>query len=124
MNEVKTPKKPLIYYYSIFFAFILLFNILVMPMISQMRIEEVDYSTFVAMTVNGEIGKVEIQDNKILFTDKSEEKVYETGIIYDPMLTERLIKYNVDFAGEITGTRSGSVPSVIFPKRDILKDAV
>lgn len=101
MNEVKTPKKPLIYYYSIFFGIILLFNMIVMPMISQAKIEEVDYSTFISMTVNGEIGKVEIQDNKILFTDKNEEKVYETGTIYDPMLTERLIKYNVDFTGEI-----------------------
>ncbi len=101
MNEVKTPKKPLIYYYSIFFGIILLFNMIVMPMISQAKIEEVDYSTFISMTVNGEIGKVEIQDNKILFTDRNEEKVYETGTIYDPMLTERLIKYNVDFTGEI-----------------------
>ncbi len=101
MNEVKTPKKPLVYYYSIFLAVIFLFNILVLPMISQMRIEEVDYSTFVSMTINGEIGKVEIQDNKILFTDKSGEEIYETGKVDDPMLTERLIKYNVDFAGEI-----------------------
>ena len=92
MNEVKTPKKPLIYYYSIFFAVILLFNLLVMPMLSQLRIEEVDYSTFMTMTVNGEIGKVEIQSNKILFTDK---------IIEDPMLTERLYKYGADFTGEI-----------------------
>ena len=99
MNEVKTPKKPLIYYYSIFFGIILLFNMIVMPMISQAKIEEVDYSTFISMTVNGEIGKVEIQDNKILFTDRNEEKVYETGTIYDPMLTERLIKYNKQYNG-------------------------
>lgn len=101
MNEVKTPKKPMIFYYGIFLAVIILFNALVMPLLNNMRVKEVDYSTFISMTVNGEIGKVEIQDNKILFTDKNEEKVYETGTIYDPMLTERLIKYNVDFAGEI-----------------------
>ncbi len=101
MNEVKTPKKPMMFYYGIFLAVIILFNALVMPLLNNMRVKEVDYSTFISMTVNGEIGKVEIQDNKILFTDKNEEKVYETGTIYDPMLTERLIKYNVDFAGEI-----------------------
>jgi len=101
MNEVKTPKKPMMFYYGIFLAVIILFNAIVMPLLSNMRVKEVDYSTFISMTVNGEIGKVEIQDNKILFTDKNEENVYETGTIYDPMLTERLIKYNVDFTGEI-----------------------
>jgi len=101
MNEVKTPKKPMMFYYGIFLAVIILFNAIVMPLLNNMRVKEVDYSTFISMTVNGEIGKVEIQDNKILFTDKNEENVYETGTIYDPMLTERLIKYNVDFTGEI-----------------------
>ena len=101
MNEVKTPKKPMMFYYGIFLAVIILFNAIVMPFLNNMRVKEVDYSTFISMTVNGEIGKVEIQDNKILFTDKNEENVYETGTIYDPMLTERLIKYNVDFTGEI-----------------------
>ena len=101
MNEVKTPKKPLVFYYSIFMAVILLFNLLIMPMIESLRIEEVDYGTFISMTMNREIGEVEIQENKILFTDKTGDKVYETGIVEDPMLTERLYSCGAKFTGKI-----------------------
>lgn len=101
MNEVKTPKKPLVFYYSIFMAVILIFNLLIMPMIESLRIEEVDYGTFISMTMNREIGEVEIQENKILFTDKTGDKVYETGIVEDPMLTERLYSCGAKFTGKI-----------------------
>lgn len=70
MNEVKPPKKPLIYYYSIVMLALVLFNFLSMPWLAQRQIREADYSTFMEMTENKEIGRVEIQDNQILFTDK------------------------------------------------------
>ena len=101
MNEVKTPKKPLVFYYSIFLAVIVLFNLLIMPMMEKLRIEEVDYGTFISMTMNREIGEVEIQENKILFTDKTGNKVYETGVMEDPMLTERLYNSGAKFTGKI-----------------------
>ena len=79
MNEVKSPKKPLIYYYSIVLIVLLAMNLLVVPFLQQMRIREVDYGTFMSMTENKEIGQVEVQDNKILFTDKDGKNIYETG---------------------------------------------
>ena len=79
MNEVKKPKKPLIYYYGIVLLALLLFNFLAMPWLSQRQVKEVDYGTFMTMTEEKEIGKVEVQDNQILFTDKNEKQIYKTG---------------------------------------------
>ncbi|MGI6012079.1 MAG: ATP-dependent zinc metalloprotease FtsH [Ruminococcus sp.] len=103
MNEVKQPKKPLIYYYTIVMIVLLLFNILALPWLSQRQIKEVDYSTFITMTENREIGQVEIQseDNQILFTDKDNETVYKTGMVDDPGLTQRLYNSGARFSGEI-----------------------
>ena len=70
MNEVKKPKKPLLYYYGIVLLVILLLNVIVMPAIRQLQIKEVDYGTFMTMVNEKEVGKVEVQDNRILFTDK------------------------------------------------------
>ena len=101
MNEVKTPKKPLISYYCIVILLLLLFNMLVMPMISQRQVKEVDYNTFMEMTYNDNIGKVELQDNQILFTDKDNQQVYKTGLMSDPELTQRLYDHGAQFASEI-----------------------
>ena len=101
MNEVKTPKKPLIAYYCIVILLLLLFNMLVMPMISQRQVKEVDYNTFMEMTYNDNIGKVELQDNQILFTDKDNTQVYKTGLMSDPELTQRLYDHGAQFASEI-----------------------
>ena len=92
MNEIKTPKKPLIYYYSIALLILLLFNFLAMPWMAQRRIVEVDYGTFITMTNNEEIGQVELQEteNQILFTNKDNTVVYKTGMMPDPDITKRL----------------------------------
>jgi len=101
MNEVKKPKKPLIYYYGITLLIIMLFNFLGMPFLANRRIEVVDYGTFVTMTENGEIGAVEVQDNQILFTDKAEKHVYKTGVMNDPGLVERLKASGASYGQEI-----------------------
>ena len=101
MNEVKTPKKPLISYYCVVILLLLLFNMLVMPTISQRQVKEVDYNTFMEMTYNDNIGKVELQDNQILFTDKDNKQVYKTGLMSDPELTQRLYDHGAQFAREI-----------------------
>ncbi|MGM9575723.1 MAG: ATP-dependent zinc metalloprotease FtsH [Oscillospiraceae bacterium] len=101
MNEVKKPKKPLIYYYFIVLLVILLFNLLLMPQIVQRQIKETDYGTFMTMTEEQEIGRVEIQDNQILFTDKDETTVYKTGLMYDPGLVDRLKASGAVFSSEI-----------------------
>ena len=101
MKEVKTPKKPLLYYYSIAILVVLLFNFLVMPLIVRQQVEEVDYGTFMTMTENREIGQVEIESNQILFTNKDGSKVYKTGVLDDPGLVERLHASGAEFASEI-----------------------
>ena len=101
MNEVKQPKKPLIYYYVIAMALVVLFNLLVMPSLMEMRVEQVDYGTFMSMTEEKNIGLVEIQSNQIVFTDKEETQVYKTGIMDDPGRTERLYAAGATFSGEI-----------------------
>ena len=101
MNEVKTPKKPLIYYYTIAMLVLLLMNLLVTPLLQQMRIKEVDYGTFMAMTENKEIGEVEIEENRILFTDKDGKTIYQTGLMDDPGRTERLYASGAKFSSEI-----------------------
>ena len=103
MNEVKTPKKPLIYYYAIMLLILLLFNFLAMPWIAQRQIQEVDYGTFMQMARDKEIGQVEVQktENQILFTDKDETAIYKTGMMPDPDLTQRLFDSGAKFSGEI-----------------------
>ena len=101
MNEVKTPKKPLIYYYTIAMLVLLLMNLLVTPLLQQIRIKEVDYGTFMSMTENKEIGKVEIEENRILFTDKDGKAIYQTGLMDDPGRTERLYASGAEFSSEI-----------------------
>lgn len=97
MKEVKTPKKPLIYYYGIVLLIILLFNLLVTPMLSQRQVVEVDYGTFMDMIDEKNIGMVQVEDSQILFTDKDETTVYETVPMEDPTLTERLYHSGAKF---------------------------
>jgi cell division protease FtsH len=101
MNEVKKPKKPLYFYYGIALIIILLINFLFVPWIAQRQIKEVDYGTFMSMTEEKSIGKVEIQENRILFTDKEEKTVYKTGLMDDPGLTERLHESGATFSKDI-----------------------
>ena len=102
MNEVKKPKRPLIFYYPIVLLVIMLINIFVMPEIAQHQIKEVDYNTFWKMVESGDIGQVEIQDNRILFTSKDEKKIYKTGKVGDDNdLRNSLIEKNINFRGEI-----------------------
>ncbi len=90
MKEVKSPKKPLLYYYGIVLLIIFAFNLLVAPMLTQSQVTEVDYGTFMDMIDQGDIGIVQVEDSQIVFTDKDETKVYTTGPMEDPTLTERL----------------------------------
>ena len=101
MNEVKAPKKPLIYYYCIVMLVLLLMNLFIAPLLRQARIKEVDYGTFMSMTENKEIGEVEIEDNRILFTDKEGKTIYQTGLMDDPGRTERLYASGAKFSSEI-----------------------
>lgn len=101
MHEVKKPKKPLIYYYGIVMAVMVLFNFLAMPWLAQRSIKEVDYGTFMEMTENQEIGRVQKQDNQIIFTDKDETQVYKTGLMDDPELVYRLRESGAKFGSEI-----------------------
>ena len=102
MNEVKTPKKPLIFYYVIVLLILMLFNFVAMPWLSQYQIQEVDYNTFVSMTEKGEIGRVEIQeqDNRILFTSADEKTVYKTAMVPDNDLIQRLLDAGISTSGE------------------------
>ena len=106
MKEVKSPKKPLIYYYGVALLLIFLFNILVMPLIAQEKVKEVDYGTFMSMTEQKNIGKVEVQDSQIIFTDKKDKAVYKTGTMDDPTLTERLYESGAKFTKDIQKTMS------------------
>ena len=101
MKEVKSPKKPLIYYYGIALLVLVLVNFLALPMIAKQQIKEVDYGTFMSMTEKQEIGQVEIQENHILFTDKAGENIYKTGLMNDPDLTQRLYDSGAKFTSEI-----------------------
>ena len=101
MNEVKRPKKPLLYYYGIVIFVLILFNLIAMPRIAQRQIQEVDYGTFMTMTEEKNIGRVEIQSNQILFTNKEETAVYKTGLIADLNLVNRLHESGAQFSGEI-----------------------
>ena len=101
MNEVKNPKKPLVYYYAIVILVILALNFLAVPWLSQRQVKEVDYGTFMTMTENQEIGRVEVQNNQILFTNKDDTQVYKTGLMDDPDLIYRLKDSGAEFSSEI-----------------------
>ena len=101
MQEVKRPKKPLVYYYVIAMLIVFLVNALLIPRISKRVFNEVDYGTFMTMTENHEIGKVEIKSNQIIFTNQDDTQFYCTGVIEDPGLVERLHASGAQFAGEI-----------------------
>ena len=101
MNEVKKPRKPLMFYYGVAMVIILLFNLFAMPMLESAMVTEVDYGTFMTMTQEKNIGKVEIQYNQIIFTDKADETIYKTGVMNDPNLTERLHNAGAVFASPI-----------------------
>lgn len=102
MNEVKKPKKPLIYYYFVVILILILFNALAVPRLMEHRIHKVDYNTFIQMTEKRKVGQVEIKEkeNSIVFTDKKEKKIYKTAMVSDPDLTQRLYKSGVSFSGE------------------------
>ena len=101
MNEVKTPKKNWFYYYTIVLLILILLNTLIMPMIQQHSVKEVDYGTFISMTEKKEIGKVEIESNQIVFTNKDASQIYKTGLMDDPNRTERLYESGAEFSSEI-----------------------
>lgn len=101
MNEVKMPKRPILAYYILIFLAIFLFNSIFMPMLRENAVKEVDYSSFMTMTENQEIDKVQVEQDKILFTKKDDKQAYKTAIMNDPELVERLHKSGADFTGEI-----------------------
>ena len=102
MNEVKSPKKPLLYYYFVAMLLVMLFNFIAMPWIAEHQIKDVDYNTFVTMTEQGEVGRVEIQEqsNRILFTSSDEKTVYKTAMVPDDGLVQRLLDAGVSTTGE------------------------
>ena len=102
MNEVKSPKKPLLYYYFVAMLLVMLFNFIAMPWMAEHQIKEVDYNTFVTMTEQGEVGRVEIQEqsNRILFTSSDEKTVYKTAMVPDDGLVQRLLDAGVSTTGE------------------------
>ena len=124
MNEVHSPKKPLIFYYMVAMLLVMLFNFIAMPWLSQYQIQEVDYNTFVSMTEKGEIGRAEIQeaDNRILFTSKDEKTIYKTAMIStDSQLVQRLLDAGVSTSGEeieqtsvLTSILAWIVPLLVF----------
>ena len=123
MKEVKTPKKPLIFYYAVAMLAVFLFNFFAMPWLAQHQIKEVDYNTFVEMVEQDKVGKVEIQeqDNRILFTDKDETVIYKTAMVPDDNLVRRLLDAGVSTTGEeiqqtslLMSVLSWVLPIVIF----------
>ena len=101
MKEVKPSKKPLAIYYAIVLAVLLLLNLVLVPWMSERQVEEVDYGTFMTMTEEKNIGRVDIESNQIIFTDKEEKQVYKTGLMNDPELTQRLYDAGAQFSSEI-----------------------
>lgn len=106
MKEVKSPKKPLIYYYVIVLLVLAAFNFFVSPLLLSRQVTEVDYGTFMSMTEKKNIGRVEIEDSQIIFTDKNNDNIYKTGVMDDPNLTERLYQSGATFSKDIEQTMS------------------
>ena len=101
MKEVKTPKKPLAIYYAIVLLVLMILNFVLVPWMNERQIKEVDYGTFMSMTEEKDIGRVDVESNQILFTDKDETQVYKTGLMNDPDLTQRLYDAGAQFSSEI-----------------------
>ena len=106
MKEVKSPKKPLIYYYVIVLLVLAAFNFFVSPLLLSRQVTEVDYGTFMSMTEKKNIGRVEVEDSQIIFTDKNNDNIYKTGVMNDPNLTERLYQSGATFSKDIEQTMS------------------
>lgn len=106
MKEVKSPKKPLIYYYVIVLLVLAVFNFFVSPLLLSRQVTEVDYGTFMSMTEKKNIGRVEVEDSQIIFTDKNNDNIYKTGVMDDPNLTERLYQSGATFSKDIEQTMS------------------
>ncbi len=106
MKEVKSPKKPLIYYYGIVLLILMVFNLLITPLLAQSKVVEVDYGTFMDMIEEKNIGQVEVTDTQIIFTDKETTAIYKTGVMNDPSLTERLHDAGATFSKDVDQTTS------------------
>lgn len=113
MQEIKKPKKPIIFYYTLVLVVLLVINFFLMPFVAQRQVQEVDYGTFMKMTEEKEIGKVEVQDNQILFTDKEEKNIYKTGKMNDDGLVERLYNSGAQFTSEIIEETSPIVSFIL-----------
>ena len=101
MKEVKTPKKPLAIYYAIVLLVLMLLNFVLVPWMRERQVKEVDYGTFMSMTEDKDIGRVDVESNQIIFTDKDEKQIYKTGLMNDPDLTQRLYDAGAEFSSEI-----------------------
>ncbi len=103
MNEVKRPKKPLIFYYAIALIILLVLNLFTVPWLAQRQVQEVDYGTFIQMAEDQDLGLVEVQEteNQIVFTNKDQTAIYKTGMLPDPDLTQRLNDSGAQFSGQI-----------------------
>ena len=113
MQEIKKPKKPIIFYYTLVLVTLFVINFFLMPFVAQRQVQEVDYGTFMKMTEEKEIGKVEVQDNQILFTDKEEKNIYKTGKMDDDGLVERLYNSGAQFTSEIIEETSPIVSFIL-----------
>ena len=122
MKEVKTPKKPLAYYYGIVLIVLIVFNLVVTPILMEHQVKETDYGTFMSMIEKKNIGEVEVKDNQIIFTDKDQKNIYKTGLMNDPNLTDRLYECGAVFAKDIDKQMSpiisflltGILPLILF----------
>ena len=122
MKEVKSPKKPLIYYYGVVLLVLLVFNLVITPLLLKQEVTEVDYGTFMSMTESKNIGQVQVVDQQIVFTDKDEKNVYQTNVMDDPNLTERLYESGAKFSKDVDASTSpllsllitGLLPMLIF----------
>ena len=122
MKEVKSPKKPLIYYYGVVLLVLLVFNLVITPLLLKQEVTEVDYGTFMSMTESKNIGQVQVEDQQIVFTDKDEKNVYQTNVMDDPNLTERLYASGARFSKDVDASTSpllsllitGLLPMLIF----------
>jgi len=122
MKEVKTPKKPLAYYYGIVLIVLIVFNLVVTPILMKHQVKETDYGTFMSMIEKKNIGEVEVKDNQIIFTDKDQKNIYKTGLMNDPNLTDRLYECGAVFAKDIDKQMSpiisflltGILPLILF----------
>ena len=101
MNEVKRPRRPLLIFYIVVLILLFLYNAMLLPKLAEQEIKEVDYGTFMTMTEKGQIGTVQIESNKILFTNKDKSQVYKTGVMNDPGLVDRLHASGAEFTSKI-----------------------